>query len=218
MTDEALERIEGKLRLARERGARPFGVESHELRVSPPLSPDEIEAAEARLGVRFPEEYRGFIARIGDGGAGPAFGVFSLAAALRQSRLDLDPTLLRTAFPHTARYNPDKDPEVIAFWRSMDGENATDAEIELYLVRERRGALVLCDEGCGYLHFLVVTGPACGTMWIDARGSDGGFVPLGVTFLQWYERWLDHLLAGGRGTWWLDAPPAAEAPASTAGA
>jgi len=208
MTDEALERIEGKLRLVREQGARPFGVESHELRMSAPLSPAEIEAAEARLGVRFPEEYRRFVTHIGDGGAGPAFGVFSLAAALGRSRLDLAPTLLRLPFPHRCKYNPDIDPAEIAFWLRMDAPDATEAEMDLHIARQGAGALVLCDEGCRYLHFLVVTGPARGTMWIDARG---GFVPLGVTFLEWYERWLDHLLAGGRGTWWLDPQPTASA-------
>ena len=70
--------------------------------------------------------------------------------------------------------------------------------------RERRdlyqtaGTLVLCHEGCGYLHLLVVTGPARGQMWLDGRCSDQGFVPLGVGFLDWYERWLDEAMAGFR--------------------
>ena len=75
------------------------------------------------------------------------------------------------------------------------------------------GTLVLCHEGCGYLHLLVVTGPTRGQMWLDAQCSDGGIVPLGVDFLDWYERWLDDTLAGGHGTWWLQSP-AETAPAA----
>jgi hypothetical protein len=37
-------------------------------------------------------------------------------------------------------------------------------------------------------------------MWLDATVSDAGYLP---DFLQWYERWLESALAGGKGTWWL---------------
>ena len=43
-------------------------------------------------------------------------------------------------------------------------------------------------------------------MWVDSRGGDAGFIPLDATFLQWYERWIDDVLAGGRGTWWFGEP------------
>jgi hypothetical protein len=33
---------------------------------------------------------------------------------------------------------------------------------------------------------------------------DGGYVPLEVGFLDWYERWLDNALAGGDGAWWMN--------------
>ena len=59
----------------------------------------------------------------------------------------------------------------------------------------------------GYVHRLVVTGPAHGQMWLDARCGTGGYVPLGVSFLEWYERWLADVLAGGWGAWWLGPTP-----------
>jgi hypothetical protein len=40
-------------------------------------------------------------------------------------------------------------------------------------------------------------------MWLDATVSDGGYVPLDVCFLDWYEKWLDNALAGGDGVWWM---------------
>ena len=205
--DAALERVADKLRQARERDARPFGAESRGLPPAlPPLTPEAVAAAEARLGVALPEEYRGFVLRIGDGGAGPAYGLFALETALRVSEADGVPELLRTPFPHGEHYNPDTDPAVVAFWNRADAGGVSEAEEDVHVAMQRRGALVLCDEGCGYLHFLVVSGPARGTMWIDARGGDQGFIPLEVTFLEWYERWLDDVLAGGRGTWWLADP------------
>ena len=205
--DEALERIAQKVRRAREMDARPFGAESRGIPdFHPALPEEEVAAVEARLGIRFPEDYRGFITRIGNGGAGPAYGMFRLASALRESHADAHPELLATPFPHIQDYNPDKDPEVIAFWARADAGEVTEEEEDTQSLREAAGTLALCDEGGGYTHLLVVTGPTRGTMWIDSRGADAGFLWLKVTFLEWYERWIDDVLAGGRGTWWFGDP------------
>jgi hypothetical protein len=142
--------------------------------------------------------------------------MYPLETALAVSDAGRVPDLLRTPFPHTAHYDPDGDGEVLDSFDRIDAGGVTEAEADLCDARLRAGTLVLCDEGCGYLHFLVVTGPARGTMWIDSRCSDGGYGPLGVTFLEWYERWLDDTLAGGHGTWWLGPPvypPGASPPA-----
>jgi hypothetical protein len=207
MLDGALDRITEKVRRARERDLRPFGAETSGIEpLRPLLAEDEVAAVEARLGIAFPEEYRGFITRVGDGGAGPAFGLFRLSSALRESKADAHPQLLATPFPHVETYNPDTDPAVIAFWDRADRGEVSDEEQSFQLVREGAGTLPLCDEGGGYTHLLVVTGPARGTMWIDSRGADAGFIPLNATFLEWYERWIDDVLAGGRGTWWFGDP------------
>lgn len=203
MLEAALKRIAEKLRQAREQGAQPFGAEKHGMRLRPPLAPDDVAAVEARLGVALPEDYRAFVTRVGDGGAGPAYGVFPLADALHRSGVDRVPALLRLPYRHVERYEPEEDDEWNAFWDRVAAGGVGEAEKREWALLERRGALELCDEGCGYLHFLVVTGPARGTMWNDGRGSGFGFAPLGVTFLEWYERWLDDVLAGGRGTWWM---------------
>jgi hypothetical protein len=153
---------------------------------------------------------------VGDGGAGPASGVFRLASALREAGADAHPELLAERFPHVEDWNPDKDPQVIDFWRRADAGEVSDEDQDLQGAREAAGTLPLCDEGGGYTHLLVVTGLTRGTMWIDSRGADAGFLRLRATFLEWYERWIDDVLAGGRGTWWFDEPvsPAASRPES----
>lgn len=206
MTDDALDRIAEKLRRAREMDAQPFGVESHGMRLHPPIALDELAAIEARLGVALPEEYRGFIIRIGDGGAGPAYGMFTLDKALRETGVDRVPELLATPFCHVDCYNPYEDPVWNAFWDRVDEGGVGDEERRIFGIREMEGALQLCHEGCGYMHFLVVSGPQRGRMWMDGRCSDYGFSPFNVTFLEWYERWIDDVLHGGRGTWWFGPP------------
>src|SRR5690349_2207322 len=60
----------------RDRRHRVFGSGSHQYRLNPSLPVAVIEAFEERHGVSLPEDYRHFLAEIGDGGAGPYYGVF----------------------------------------------------------------------------------------------------------------------------------------------
>lgn len=200
------DRVAEKLRAARERGCAPFGVESHGFRIHPPLPEREVAAFEVRHGVRLPEGYRAFVTRVGDGGAGPAYGMYGLEKALVAERHTVPDGFLRTPFDHTAAFQPSDDPVLDDLFDRIDrGELPRDAWKE-HADMTAAGTLVLCHEGCGYLHLLAVTGPTRGEMWLDQQCSDGGLVPLRVDFLEWYERWLDDTLAGGRGTWWLNVP------------
>ena len=58
------------------------------------------------------------------------------------------------------------------------------------------GAICLADEGCGYRDWLVVSGPARGTMWEDPRCVDEDLKPMlteegsPVSFGEWYLTWL----------------------------
>jgi hypothetical protein len=57
------------------------------------------------------------------------------------------------------------------------------------------GAVCLSHEGCGHFHWLVVTGPERGSMWVDGFPAEGGFRPLGtsgarVGFTDWYLDWV----------------------------
>jgi SMI1 / KNR4 family (SUKH-1) len=200
-------RIAAKLQAAAEGGFQPFGAQGHDFRLAPPLTESQLTAFERRHAVELPSEYREFVIEVGDGGAGPAYGMYSLEESLsKELRRSAPPDYLRTPFPHVNAYNPYKDLEVNAFWQAVESGEISEAEGERRSIYQTAGTLALCHEGCGYLHFLVVTGPARGQMWLDGRGSDQGFFPLGVSFLDWYERWLDSTLAGGDGVWWMTRP------------
>jgi len=54
---------------------RIFGAEVHQYRLNPPLPVAVIEAFEGRHGLSLPKDYRHFMTEIGDGGAGPYYGV-----------------------------------------------------------------------------------------------------------------------------------------------
>lgn len=58
---------------------KQFGAEHHKYQWNPPASLKEIEAFERETGISLPDGYRNFLLQEGNGGAGPFYGLFSLA-------------------------------------------------------------------------------------------------------------------------------------------
>jgi len=56
-----------------------LAAEAHEYRLNPPLTEDQVRGFEAEHRIVLPSEYRAFLTQLGNGGAGPANGVRSLA-------------------------------------------------------------------------------------------------------------------------------------------
>lgn len=157
---------------------RRFGAARHRYRSRPVLSEGEIAAFETRHGVRLPEDYRTFLARFGDGGAGPYYGLIPLDGVGLGEYFGADrstPGLLATRFPHTT--SP---------WNPYD-ELGEDEYLDQRWVA---GTLIVCEFGCAAFHRLVVTGPARGQVWFDDRASDGGLTRVADGFAPWYEAWL----------------------------
>jgi hypothetical protein len=185
-----VERIALKLRTAARGKFQPFGADSHSFQRKRPLTERQVAAFEQRFGVKLPAEYRAFITRVANGDAGPGYGMYSLAETVTKGLCGPAPDdFLRTPFAHTDASNPEED----------EDDEDEEEQRALYLTA---GTLVLCTEGCGILHLLVVKGRARGQMWVDDRCNGQGLFPLGVRFLDWYEKWLDSTLAGGDGLWW----------------
>jgi hypothetical protein len=195
--------ISEKLKAAKAKDVWPFGAEEHRFCLEPVVTEPEVADFEALWRIQLPAEYREFITRISNGGAGPAYGLFPLDETLSNRGTKLPADFLLSPFPYQTLYNPYEDPNLAEYWERSRNGKVTKDEYEGRKLNEITGTLVLCHEGCGYLHLLVVSGAARGQMWLDATVSDGGYVPLGVGFLDWYERWLDSALVGGDGVWWM---------------
>jgi len=195
--------IPERLKAVKAKDPWPFGAEEHCFRLEPVLSEQRVGDFEARWRIQLPSDYRDFIIQVGNGGAGPAYGMFPLDETITYRAKNLPADFLLSPFPYQTLYNPYEDPKLAEYWERSRNHQITKEEYEVRKFKEVTGTLVLCHEGCGYLHLLVVSGAARGQMWLDATVSDGGYVPLEVGFLDWYEKWLDNALAGGDGVWWM---------------
>ena len=192
-----LSRVESKLGdlRKRDRGLSVFGSASHKYRLNRPLVDSEIEEFESSHEVKLPSDYRWFVRSIGNGGAGPFYGLGRLESGIFAD-MD-DPTkdyVLNPAerFPYSEPWN------LVAPGEEFD----ESLEDEYFRTYHASGLLRLCNFGCGVFINLVVNGDQYGNMWTDDRVNGNGIHPsveLGNTsrlsFIDWYEYWLDSCLA-----------------------
>jgi hypothetical protein len=167
-------------------GFTRFGSAGHRYLLNQPLTESAVTAFETRHGVSLPEDYRAFLLEVGDGGAGPFYGVFRLDRSdlYAADRADLLPGFLAGAFPHTRPLN-------------SRGDGSPEAEEECDDPALVRGSLSLSHQGCGYMVRLVLNGPQRGTLWEDGRCGDMGITPFAPGFATWYLRWLNEPAKSG---------------------
>lgn len=167
-----------------------FGSESHRYQFNSCLTQSEVQAFEAKYNITLPEDYRNFLLEIGNGGAGPGYGLFKLEEALEEA--------INKPFP------------LKEAWNDLDLEGKT------YISRSwSQGTITIATYGCGIDALLVITGEQREKIWIDDRCSDGGIYPCSLgfcdyfhgsepeefssedqalSFYVWYEDWLDRSL------------------------
>jgi hypothetical protein len=189
-----LARVAAKLAEARADGARTHGEREHRFRLLPPLTEPEVWAYEERNGIRLPEDYRLFITRLGNGGAGPYYGVQPLDPAVRDPQIaqpylfgpddlcasyglvDLGPL----AWRHELMRNDHQD----GYWEQTAGA--------VWLCRQEQARWAYHEYGEPWT-LLVVSGAGHGRL-VTIERDEGRFAPIyhpAPDFLGWYEEWLD---------------------------
>lgn len=202
-----LERIKNKLKQLKglDKGCSLFGSNKHRYQLNPTIPIEKVRQFEIKHQITLPTDYVEFVTIIGNGGAGPFYGVEPLENSLFD---DLDykrpDSLLNPARPflHTEPWNLTFEPTVDEDENEKEYERQLEAFEELYFDKEQmNGVIAICNYGCAISLNLVVNGKEYGNTWTDDRGSDNGIYPsseLGnehrITFLNWYELWLDNSL------------------------
>jgi hypothetical protein len=186
-----------------------FGALEHEYRLHPTLPEQALAAFEREHGLTLPTEYRLFLAQVGNGGAGPHYGLVPLAPWRPELRLagmiaefDGDELVRVDGKPVFVNLGPrpeidrPADPSrpflLDAPWPRRDNDVLPAVDAHPF-----DGCILLSEMGDGYRAFLVVTGRRAGEVWEEyTHGVAYEAVrPTGCTFLAWYERWLDDTIA-----------------------
>lgn len=189
---------------------RVFGASAHKYELHSVLAPRDLASFESRFSVGLPQDYRDFLLHVGNGGAGPFYGVFRLGevdwnhdhATWEKSGLLGDPSepfqhskawnLSPAFFAKEPNYDECDDPDdAYERWSNTLDEEYWGGHI-------MNGAIPLCHEGCANRYWLVVTGKEAGAMWHDERADQRGIRPVEcsrygnqrVSFSMWYWDWL----------------------------
>lgn len=199
-----IELIREKLERCRNAIKRPnvFGADSHEFKLNPPLHESDIVQFESEHRIRLPEDYRLFLSEIGNGGAGPYYGVFKLGEmddGFKHKRWKVNDGFvgdLSKPFPNSDTWN-----DLPLFPDEQDDEDAYAAELDAFDetywdTRNVNGAIPICHQGCAYRNWLIIVGPEAGNVWEDLRVDHKGLMPVEskrghrAGFLEWYNDWL----------------------------
>lgn len=190
---------------------RVFGSDSHLFELNPPLSLERIVGFERGHGIRLPADYRSFLLKVGNGGAGPFYGLFPLGFMDGSSGLTVTAWherdglvgSLKEPFPHDGPWNDtvglpsaelaERDP---AKYERLMGE----FDQRYWNSSLVDGAIPICHMGCALRVWLVVSGGEMGNLWRDGRSELSGLQPLVLrdgrraTLGSWYIEWLNGCL------------------------
>lgn len=161
-----------ELKLADPRLEQTFGAGAHGFALALPLDAAAVTTFETLHGVALPEAYRTFLLQVGSEGAGPGYGLMGLPVG------EVATATVAGACPLTRQ-----DAEDVRRRRAT-GEGY--AFVEPFPV-PGEGVLSLCDHGCGWNSYLIVSGPDRGAVW---TGGELGWFPEAGDFAEWYAAWL----------------------------
>lgn len=187
-----------------------FGVEAHNYELNSPISDKKLRELEKKFKISLPEEYRSFLLNVGNGGAGPSYGLYSIEGALT----GICPTYNR--YP-SGKAGIEITKDFIRPDQVKEGEYPDDY-----------GMLILCQHGCALDDFLILNGSERAFVWEYVEWV-GHHVPLLKKMpdistnnlpepvrLAAAERWVTDLLKATNEEkmtftdWylnWLDKPP-----------
>jgi hypothetical protein len=200
-------RVADALASLRSSESNVFGAEVHGFDLNPGLNEAVVATFERTHGVHLPSDYRAFLTSVGNGGAGPFYGVFPLGKvddnfALRDWG-EGDVGVLSEPFPFKEEWNdlsakPDDDlvnRDEAEYWKQVEAFESGYWSVALV-----NGAFPICHQGCALRILLVVTGDQAGHLWDDRRSEYSGIKPIRLadgspaTFSGWYDEWLKRCL------------------------
>jgi hypothetical protein len=117
-----------------------FGSNTHGYAFGPCLGEAQICAVEEDVGIRFPESYRHFLQHVGNGGAGPGYGLLALGDSMRDRLRE------RLAQPFPAVFVAPVPPAAENTVKSNDDDGVGDEPEDLDpLWQDSRSPDVLCE-------------------------------------------------------------------------
>lgn len=174
-----------------------FGSSKHRYELNTPKTKEQLEKFEEQYDIALPQEYKNFLLHVGNGGAGPFYGLYSLEKGIEEaeSYSTQENTSIKNAFATEFPINNAETKKFIDHHNACLEEGDDDEIKYLDVPDPFTGVIFLAEYGCGWSYVLVVRGEQAGKVWF--MGDYLSPVFIGDTqwgFLDWYEDWLNKSL------------------------
>lgn len=176
-----VEQVKALAALAREKNPRPqdFGAISHKYQFNPPIGVDKVCEFETECGLTLPEAYVLYLTQIGNGGAGPDYGLFPLekikAIYDPNEEIFLDKKDIDEEWAEMCR----------AYDESLDNDDGEYLRIERYAFN---GSVIIGTPGCTMYTILMCKGENYGKIGIIDSDMVEECAPR--IFDQTFEEWI----------------------------
>lgn len=178
-----------------------FGASKHRYKLNPPISVPFVKSIEEKYGFTLPEDYFRFITEVGDGGAGPDYGIQSFTELLTEgvdsySKSYWEEYRQSQAIPFVPR--PMVIDELEDF--AIATKEAFERNPDNYFVYEKEDEEACCDtdgfftlgtHGCQWDFGLIITGEKRGQVF--DYDNEGGYGFVADSFREFYQNWLEEI-------------------------
>lgn len=167
-----------------------FGASKHRYRLNPVLSISDVSAYEAKYHVRLPSQYRFFITHVGNGGAGPDYGIAPLNL-MRPYQGTMDPPFI------SSRLTLEQWDEKL---QPVEDDDCPDDVFDAMEEALMQGVYELGSKGCTYENITVTNGEDENRVFYINFDWDAEQMPYdtGMDFLTWYESFFQEIIAGNQ--------------------
>ncbi len=178
------------------------GASEHQYKLKPPVDLAFVRAVEEEYHFRLPEDYVQFITEVGDGGAGPGYGLYSFGFYHTQAKSARE-AKLRDSYLHGLSKDPqlqllEPDLDVLKYFCIL--EESYKQNTEKYFRAGSfnhdndtpNGFFHLGTYGCARDYGLITCGERYGQIFI--YDIEGAFELEAGSFQAFYQDWLDFIL------------------------
>lgn len=186
------DRIKAKLEKAKRKdtGLAVFGASSHNYKMNGKLTRKQLEDWQMAHRITLPGAYAQFLTEVGNGGAGPFYGLYPIEEATSYTESQ--------ALTAACVLSPGMANEEWNDWIEplIRDEDISDSEYEAARNRVLGGMLCIGTQGCDYDMYLVLEGAHKGRVVYtsDFYPDHPFFFVYEDNMLDWYERWLDEVI------------------------
>lgn len=159
-----------------------FGAKSHQYQLEPVVSLEQVRRYEQKHNIKLPSEYVFFITEVGNGGAGPDYGIWGIDTK------DLPPLTETEITPCPPYITPKLTQEQ---WEILLENEDDDFDVT-------DGTFCVGTKGCTYFNYIISDGTYENMVYyFDANYEESSppFV-LSMKFLEWYENYFLEVIQG----------------------